>query len=251
MVDYRIEKQEGALIWKIELKKFDKDMRILVDDGCVALAFADGTSVGEFRPGEKKLLNEGGRLSKLYKKAKCTFFVFNREKPASVKWGVGKTPVTYEDRKLGGIALSMSAYGHCDVILHDAAKLWQKMPPEYTADNRIEAAEIERFIQRELIAKVAPVLSRKLSEIGDYTRVQAAVSDLGKSIDREIPDLEAMGLHIDKTVIEGLEFTDESKEIIEKHRASKVAKIETDIVHERAEQVRSMAAAVSGNKEEE
>lgn len=250
MVDYRIEKQEDAMVWKVELRKIHKDMRILVDDGLVALAFADGTSVGEFRPGEKTLFNEGGRLAKLYKKANFCFFVFNRTKPTSVRWGVGKNPVSYEDRKLGGLSLSVCAYGHCDMILHDAAKLWERLPAEYTADNRVQAKEIESFIQRELISKVSPIISRKLSEVGDYTRVQGSIAEISRAIERELPDLETLGLHIDKTVIEGLDFTDESKDIIEKHRTSKVAKIETDIVREQATQLKSMVDALSGLKED-
>jgi membrane protease subunit (stomatin/prohibitin family) len=249
MVDLRIEKRNGAMVWKQEIKKLEKDTVVRVDDGCVALCFAGGVNVGEFRDGQNELLNQGGRLSKQYKKANFSFIVFNREKPASVKWGVGKTPVTYEDRKLGGIALSISAYGHCDVVIHDASKLWSKMPSEYTEDNMVEAEEIESFIQKEIIAKVAPILSKELNRIGDYTKVTAAINDLSRAITFQMPDLQHMGLHLEKVVIEGLKFTDESEEIIEKHKESKVAKLDTDIAHERAEQLKSVLDAVSGRED--
>ncbi|MCI8412551.1 MAG: hypothetical protein HFE47_00430 [Clostridia bacterium] len=251
MVDYRIEKHADAMIWKQEIKKLEKDMRILVDDGCVALCFAGGTNVGEFRPGEKTLLNEGGRLAKTYKKAPVFFYAFNRERPASVRWGVGKTPVSYEDKKLGGISVSVCAFGHCDVMIHDAGRLWAQMPAEYTADNVVEAQEIEAFIQREVIAKVAPILSNKLNEIGDYTLVPAAINKLSQAITYEMPDLETMGLHLGKVVIEGLDFTDESKEIIEKHKKGKITNLETEIVKGQAEQLRSIIDAVSGGNKEE
>lgn len=250
MVDFRIEKNVDAMMWKIALKKPEKDMRILVDDGCVALCFAGGTMVGEFRPGERTLFNEGGRVAKAYKKAPFCFYVFNRDRSASVRWGVGKTPVSYEDRKLGGIALSVCAYGHCDVRIHDAGKLWQQMPAEFLADNVVQAEEIEAFMQREVIAKVAPILSKKLNEVGDYTRVPASVGELSRAVTFEMSDLENLGLHIEKVIIEGLDFTDESKEIIEKHRDSKIAKIETDLVHEQAEQMRSMFEAMAAGKKE-
>ncbi len=249
MVDLRIEKRNGAMIWKQEIKKLEKDMRISVDDDCVALCLVGGMVLDEYRAGERRMLNEGGRLSKQYKKSNFSFIVFNREKPASVKWGVGKTPVTYEDRKLGGIALSISAYGHCDVVIHDASKLWAKMPSEYTEDDVVEASEIESFIQKEIIAKVAPILSKELNKIGDYTKVTAAINDLNSVITYAMPDLESMGLHVEKVVIEGLKFTDESEEIIEKHKESKVAKLDTDIAHERAEQLKSVLDAVSGRED--
>lgn len=248
MGDYRIEKREGAIVWKQSLKKLDKDMRVSVDDGLVALCFAGGSLVQEIRGGEKTILNEGGRLGKMYKKTEFCFYVFNRTKPASVKWGVGKTPVSYEDRKLGGILLSVCAYGHCDVAVHDAAKLWAKLPPDYTADNVVQPQEIEEFIQREIIAKVAPILSKKLNEIGDYTRVPSSVPELSKAITFALPDLESLGLHVEKAVIEGLDFTDESREIIEKYRDSKVVKIESDIVREQSQQIKNILEAVNAGR---
>ena len=253
MVAYRITKRDDAMIWKIDVRKPDKDMRLLVDDGLVALAFADGTMLGEFRAGEKKLFNEGGKAGKAYKKAHFGFYVFNREKAAPVKWGVGKTPVPYEDRKLGGLVLNVCAYGHCDVMIHDAVRLWEKLPADYTADNVVQPQEIEAFIQREVIARITPILSKKLNEIGDFTRVTAAADTLSKGLTYALPDLENLGLHVDKAVIEGIDFTDESKEIIEKHRAGKVAKIESEIVREQSEQIKNILTALNagdGNKEE-
>lgn len=252
MTDYRIQKRADAMIWKLELRKPEKDMRILVDDGLVALAFAGGAMAGEFRAGDKKLFNEGGRLGKVYKKNSFCFYVFNRDKAAPVKWGVGKTPVPYEDRRLGGLVLNVCGYGHCDVMIHDAVRLWEKLPEEYTADGVVQPQEIEAFIQREVIARISPVLSRKLNEIGDYTRVTAAADEIGRALTYALPDLEDLGLHVDKAVVEGLDFTDESKEIIEKHRDSKVAKIESDIVREQSEQIRNILTALqAGDGKEE
>lgn len=252
MVDYKIEKRQDAMIWKLDLKKPEKDMRILVADGCVALGVAGGVSAGEFRPGEVKLFNEGGRLSKMYKKANFCFYVFNRDKAAPVKWGVGKTPVNYEDKKLGGIVLGVCAYGHCDVMIHDAGRLWEKLPAEYTADNAVSPQEIEAYVQREVIAKVAPVLTKKLNEIGDYTRIPAMTDELGRALTYALPDMEDMGLHVDKAVVEGLDFTDESKEIIQKYRDSKVVKIESEIVREQSSQIKNiLEAARAGSTQEE
>ena len=249
--DYRIEKRDGAMIWKVELKKLEKDLRIHVPDDCVALFFAGGECIDEFRPSENKMLNEGGRVQKAYKKADYAFYVFNRVKPVEVKWGVGRTPITYEDRKLGGITLSLSAYGRCSVVLHDAGKLWQRLPTESVADGEVGEKDISAFLQREIIAKIAPILAKELNKVGDYTKVNAAIANFSTAVKYDLPDLEKMGLHIESTVIENMDFTDESKEIIAKHRDAKVAKIETELVKEQSEQLRSILSAVSENDKED
>ena len=249
--DYRIEKREGALIWKIELKKLDKDLRIHVPDDCVALFFAGGELVEEFRPGENKILNDGGRTQKQYKNASYAFYVFNRAKPVEVKWGVGRTPITYEDRKLGGITLSLSAYGRCALIVHDANTLWHRMPKESVADGVVDEQEISAFIQREIIAKIAPILAEKLNEVGDYTKLNAAIADFNKAVKLRLPDLQNVGLHVESVTIENMDFTDESKEIIAKHRDAKVAKIETELVKEQSAQLKSILDAVAATKKED
>lgn len=249
MSDLMIEKRNGAMVWKQEVKKPDKNMIVRVPDGCVALAFAGNVFLNEYRDGDNGLFNQDGRLSKQYKHSDFGFIVFNREKPATVKWGVGKTPVTYEDRKLGGIALGVRAYGHCDVVVHDASLLWEKLPDEYTDDGVVKPEEIEAFLQKEIIAKIAPIISQQLSEIGDYTKVTSSVNEISDKIRSRVPNLENMGVHISNVVIENISFTDESQEIIEKHKESKVAKLDTEIMVERAKQINSILDAVNGRED--
>ena len=249
MSDLIIEKRNGAMVWKQDVKKVEKNMLVRVPDGCVALAFAGNAFINEYREGDYGLFNEDGRLAKQYKHADFSFIVFNREKPATVKWGVGKTPVTYEDRKLGGIALGVRAYGHCDVVIHDARRLWEKIPSEYTEDGIIEPQEIEAFLQKEIIAKIAPIISQQLSEIGDYTKVTSSINEISDRIRSRVPNLENLGVHISNVVIENMSFTDESQEIIEKHKESKVAKLDTEIMSEKAKQINAILDAVSGRED--
>ena len=250
MADIRVEKREDAVAWRQDIKKVERNMRILVDDGCEALCFAGGNCIASFSGGIPKMLNEDGRLQRQYRNVDFYFLVFNRDRTAQVKWGVGKNPVTYQDSKLEGAMISVSAYGHCEVTVYNARDLWESMPPEATVDGVIEPKEVAMHIQRDIISKIGPIISRKLNEIGDYTKVLGCLDELNHAILTELHGLETDGLRLSKVVIEAMDFTEQSKEFIALAQERAKSKITQEIVASQAGQLQAIIDAVDGKKED-
>lgn len=251
MVDIRIEKRDGAIAWRQDIKRMERDMRITVDDGCEAIAFAGGTRLNTFHGGTVEMLNESGRLQRQFRNVNFYFLVCNTQQPVSVRWGVGKNPVSYQDRILEGAMLSVSAYGKCEVTVYDAAALWANLSDEVKSDNIVDANEISAHIQREIIARVGPILSQELAKIGDYTKIPSSVNQLNRVLKTHVGGLESMGLTMSKVYIEGLNFTEQAKEFIALAQERAKTRIEKDVVQAQAEQIQSIIKAVDSDKKED
>ncbi|MDR0426960.1 MAG: SPFH domain-containing protein [Clostridiales bacterium] len=244
MAEIKIKKRDSLIVWKEPVKKPVRDMRVTVEDGCVAVCSVGGAVINEFYPGDRKLLNEGNMLVKAYgKRAEIALYVFNNRRPVEVKWGIGRMPASYPDKRIGGIPLSVTAYGRCTILVTDARLLLNKMPESAIADGEVTPDEIVEFVQRDIISKVGPILSAELLAIGDYTLVRGRLESLADRITYGIRNMENLGLRVSDTVVENLDYTEDAKAVIEKYERGLIEPLNTRVAAEKAKQIKVMAEA--------
>lgn len=237
MASVKISNQKDLFVWIVDVQKLKKDMTVEVENGLVALCYADGKMVNQFVSGDKKRLNESNTLVKMFgKKCEVRFYVFNSANELEVRWGLGKNPVNYTDRQLRGAQLWLTAFGCCKMKVMNAKLLLEKLPPILSEDGLITGQEIIDYVQRDLITKVSPLLGAGAAKIGDHRFIQAKINQLNDEITIGLSELAGSGLRVMNTIIEGIEFTDESKALIDKESQIVSTKLDTEIYAEKARQ---------------